>query len=48
MVGGVSLNQYEIEMLWVEGGLPDVTYMIEFPDGTSESAIQSEVERALL
>ena len=25
---------------------PAPTYIIEFPDGTSESAIQSEVERA--
>ena len=72
------MTQYEIEQLWVEGGLPNVTYkfgdevrlksgerageagrvvalwtidpdpnyIIEFPDGTSESASQAEVQRA--
>ena len=71
------MNQYELEQLWVDGNLPDVTYkfadevrmksgeragevgrivalfaiepaphyVIEFPDGTSENAIQAEVER---
>ena len=72
------MTQYELEQLWADGALLDVTYkfgdevrlksgeragevgrivalwtiepaptyIIEFPDGTSESAIQSEVERA--
>jgi hypothetical protein len=73
------MNQYELEGLWAEGALPNVTYkfgdevrmkggerageagrivaliaidpaphyVIEFPDGTSASAVQSEVERAV-
>ena len=72
------MTQYELEQLWVNGTLPDVsykfgdevrlksgeragevgrivslwtiepapTYIIEFPDGTSESASQAEVEWA--
>ena len=71
------MNQYELEQLWVDGDLPDVTYkfgdevrmksgeragevgrivalfaiepapyyVIEFPDGSSDNAIQAEVER---
>ena len=72
------MTQCELEQLWVDGALPDVSYkfgdevrlksgerageagrivalwtiepapnyIVEFPDGTSESASQSEVERA--
>ena len=69
------MTQYELEQLWVDGALPDVSYkfgdevrlksgeragetgrivalwtiapvpnyIVEFPDGTSENAIQSDL-----
>lgn len=72
------MTQYELEQLWIEGSLPEVSYkfgdevrmksgerageagrivallaigpapdyVIEFSDGTSENAIQPEIERA--